>query len=174
MEEGDYGGLIGVMGHLLAVKERQNTTDAMFEPLQQTIALLKVYEQELPDVVHKQLVVSTDVQSLQIPFTCTFSFLCCFQLRQSHLSNIFLCLPTTHLCSLLSLLAIHHLLTLLLCFYPFLFISLFHCLPVYLSVSAGTAREVEQCEKAGCLSQAGGGASAGDRGGQPASKVRLV
>ncbi|XP_034563350.1 dynein heavy chain 9, axonemal [Notolabrus celidotus] len=55
VEEGDYGGLVGVMGHLLAVKERQSTTDAMFEPLQQTIALLKVYEQELPDVVYKQL-----------------------------------------------------------------------------------------------------------------------
>ncbi|KAM7371234.1 hypothetical protein PAMP_010722 [Pampus punctatissimus] len=55
VEEGDYGGLVGVMGHLLAVKERQNTTDAMFEPLQQTITLLKVYEQELPDVVYKQL-----------------------------------------------------------------------------------------------------------------------
>uniref|UniRef100_A0A671VQH4 Dynein axonemal heavy chain 17 n=1 Tax=Sparus aurata TaxID=8175 RepID=A0A671VQH4_SPAAU len=55
VEEGDYGGLVGVMGHLQAMKERQNTTDAMFEPLQQTIALLKVYEQELPDVVYKQL-----------------------------------------------------------------------------------------------------------------------
>ncbi|TMS22638.1 hypothetical protein E3U43_012903 [Larimichthys crocea] len=55
VEEGDYSGLVGVMGHLLAVKERQNSTDAMFEPLQQTIALLKVYEQELPDVVYKQL-----------------------------------------------------------------------------------------------------------------------
>ncbi|XP_068610643.1 dynein axonemal heavy chain 9 [Brachionichthys hirsutus] len=55
VEEGDYGGLVGVMGHLLAVKERQNTTDAMFEPLKQTIALLKVYEQDLPDVVYKQL-----------------------------------------------------------------------------------------------------------------------
>uniref|UniRef100_A0A3Q3NPA1 Dynein heavy chain 9, axonemal-like n=1 Tax=Labrus bergylta TaxID=56723 RepID=A0A3Q3NPA1_9LABR len=55
VEEGDYGGLVGVMGDLLAVKERQSTTDAMFEPLQQTITLLKVYEQELPDVVYKQL-----------------------------------------------------------------------------------------------------------------------
>ena len=50
VEEGDYGGLVGVMGHLLAVKEKQATADAMFEPLQQTIALLMVYEQELPDV----------------------------------------------------------------------------------------------------------------------------
>ncbi|XP_030610318.1 dynein axonemal heavy chain 9 isoform X3 [Archocentrus centrarchus] len=55
VEEGDYNGLVGVMGNLLAVKERQNTTDTMFEPLQQTIALLKEYEQELPDVVYKQL-----------------------------------------------------------------------------------------------------------------------
>nr|XP_029540762.1 LOW QUALITY PROTEIN: dynein heavy chain 9, axonemal [Oncorhynchus nerka] len=55
VEQGDYGGLVGVMGHLLAVKERQGVTDAMFEPLQHTITLLKTYEQELPDVVYKQL-----------------------------------------------------------------------------------------------------------------------
>ncbi|KAL0984038.1 hypothetical protein UPYG_G00136240 [Umbra pygmaea] len=53
--EGDYDGLVGVMGHLLAVKERQGVTDVMFEPLQHTITLLKTYEQELPDVVYKQL-----------------------------------------------------------------------------------------------------------------------
>lgn len=58
--EGDYSGLVEVMGHLLAVKERQSSTDEMFEPLQQTIDLLKTYEQELPDVVYKQLeVIST-------------------------------------------------------------------------------------------------------------------
>lgn len=89
VEEGDYGGLVGVLGHLLAVKERQNSTDAMFEPLQQTIALLKVYEQELPDVVYKQLEVRTDVQSLHITFTSTYFFSCCFQLRQSHFSYFF-------------------------------------------------------------------------------------
>ncbi|KAM8836943.1 LOW QUALITY PROTEIN: dynein axonemal heavy chain 9 [Spinachia spinachia] len=55
VEEGYYNGLVDVLGHLVAVKERQNATDAMFEPLQQTITLLKVYEQELPDVVFKQL-----------------------------------------------------------------------------------------------------------------------
>ncbi|XP_041939413.1 dynein heavy chain 9, axonemal [Alosa sapidissima] len=53
--EGDYGGLVEVMGHLLAVKERQSSTDEMFEPLQHTIDLLKTYEQELPEVVFKQL-----------------------------------------------------------------------------------------------------------------------
>ena len=55
MAEGDYGGLVEVMGHLLAVKERQSSTDEMFEPLQHTIDLLKTYEQELPEVVYKQL-----------------------------------------------------------------------------------------------------------------------
>ncbi|XP_024861684.2 dynein heavy chain 9, axonemal isoform X1 [Kryptolebias marmoratus] len=55
VQAGDCSGLLEVMGHLMAVKERQNTTDTMFEPLQQTIALLKMYEQELPEVVYKQL-----------------------------------------------------------------------------------------------------------------------
>jgi len=64
VEEPGSGGLVGVLGHLLAVKDRQNTTDAMFEPLQKSIALLKVYEQELPDRVYKQLEVKTDFQSL--------------------------------------------------------------------------------------------------------------
>ncbi|KAM4673740.1 dynein axonemal heavy chain 9 [Amazona ochrocephala] len=55
VEKGDYGGLVEVMGHLLAVKERQSATDAMFEPLKQTIELLKTYEQQLPEEVYKQL-----------------------------------------------------------------------------------------------------------------------
>lgn len=55
VDKGDYGGLVEVMGHLLAVKERQSITDAMFEPLKQTIELLKTYEQQLPEEVYKQL-----------------------------------------------------------------------------------------------------------------------
>ncbi|XP_061912443.1 dynein heavy chain 9, axonemal isoform X3 [Entelurus aequoreus] len=55
VDKGDYNTLVGVIGHLLAVKERQHSADMMFEPLQQTIALLKDYEQEVPNVVHKQL-----------------------------------------------------------------------------------------------------------------------
>lgn len=43
------------MGHLMAVKERQATTDEMFEPLKQTIELLKTYDQEMPEEVHMQL-----------------------------------------------------------------------------------------------------------------------
>ncbi|NWY63744.1 DYH9 protein, partial [Erithacus rubecula] len=55
VEEGDSGGLVEVMGHLLAVKERHSATDAMFEPLKETIELLRAYEQELPEEVHQQL-----------------------------------------------------------------------------------------------------------------------
>lgn len=55
VEEGDYNGLVDVMGHLLAVKERQSSTDEMFEPLKQTIELLKTYDQEMSEEVHTQL-----------------------------------------------------------------------------------------------------------------------
>ncbi|KAM6240341.1 dynein axonemal heavy chain 9 isoform 2-T2 [Spheniscus humboldti] len=55
VEKGDYDGLVEIMGHLLAVKERHSVTDAMFEPLKQTIELLKTYEQQLPEEVYKQL-----------------------------------------------------------------------------------------------------------------------
>lgn len=58
VEEGDYDGLVECMGYLYAVKERQQATDEMFEPLKQTIELLKSYEQEMPEEVHLQLQVS--------------------------------------------------------------------------------------------------------------------
>ncbi|NXS46386.1 DYH9 protein, partial [Balaeniceps rex] len=55
VEKGDYDGLVEIMGHLLAVKERHSVIDAMFEPLKQTIELLKTYEQQLPEEVFKYL-----------------------------------------------------------------------------------------------------------------------
>lgn len=55
IEEGDYDGLVEIMGHLLAVRDRQAATDVMFEPLKQTIDLLKTYEQEMSDEVHQRL-----------------------------------------------------------------------------------------------------------------------
>ncbi|XP_073516352.1 dynein axonemal heavy chain 9 isoform X1 [Phyllobates terribilis] len=55
LKEGDYQGLVEIMGQLMAVKERQSSADELFEPLKQTIELLKVYEQELSDEVYKQL-----------------------------------------------------------------------------------------------------------------------
>lgn len=43
VEKGDFQGLVEIMGHLMALKERQSSTDEMFEPLKQTIELLKTY-----------------------------------------------------------------------------------------------------------------------------------
>lgn len=58
VEEGDYERLVNVMGYLMNVKERQLTTDDMFEPLEQTIELLKFYDQELPEEVNVLLQVT--------------------------------------------------------------------------------------------------------------------
>ncbi|XP_015211854.2 dynein axonemal heavy chain 17 [Lepisosteus oculatus] len=55
VEDGDYHGLVEVMGHLMRVKDRQAATDGMFEPLKETIEFLKNYGVELPDEVHTQL-----------------------------------------------------------------------------------------------------------------------
>ena len=65
VEEGDYNGLVAVMGHLMAVKDRQSATDEMFEPLKQTIELLKTYDQEMPEEVHAQLQVSVSASVCQ-------------------------------------------------------------------------------------------------------------
>ena len=58
VKKGDFQGLVEIMGHLMALKERQSSTDEMFEPLKQTIELLKTYGQELPETVFEQLEVS--------------------------------------------------------------------------------------------------------------------
>ncbi|XP_065549706.1 dynein axonemal heavy chain 17 [Lathamus discolor] len=55
LEEGDYDGLVAVMGHLMRVKERQATTDTMFQPLKEAIALLSTYGVEMSEKVHLQL-----------------------------------------------------------------------------------------------------------------------
>uniref|UniRef100_A0A452UEF0 Dynein axonemal heavy chain 17 n=1 Tax=Ursus maritimus TaxID=29073 RepID=A0A452UEF0_URSMA len=55
LKEGDYDGLVEVMGHLMKVKERQGATDNMFEPLKQTIELLKTYGEEIPEETHVKL-----------------------------------------------------------------------------------------------------------------------
>uniref|UniRef100_A0A9L0SQL6 Dynein axonemal heavy chain 17 n=1 Tax=Equus caballus TaxID=9796 RepID=A0A9L0SQL6_HORSE len=55
LKEGDYDGLVEVMGHLMKVKERQAATDSMFEPLKQTIELLKTYGEEIPEETHAKL-----------------------------------------------------------------------------------------------------------------------
>lgn len=65
VEEGDYNGLVEIMGNLMGVKERQSTADDMFEPLKHTIDLLKTYQQELPDAVYQQLEVGVCIQCLK-------------------------------------------------------------------------------------------------------------
>jgi len=55
IKEGDYTALVKVMGHVMAVKDRQTATDEMFEPLKETIELLKSYSQEMPEDVYLQL-----------------------------------------------------------------------------------------------------------------------
>ena len=55
VNEGDYDGLVECMGYLMAVKDRSQSTDAMFEPLKQSIELLKSYEQELSEETHTLL-----------------------------------------------------------------------------------------------------------------------
>lgn len=55
VEDGDYEGLVECMGNLLNVRGRSSTTDEMFEPLKQTIDLLKIYDHEMSEEVHQQL-----------------------------------------------------------------------------------------------------------------------
>lgn len=50
--EGDYDGLVNIMAYLMNVKERAVTTDEMFEPMQETIDLLKYYDQDIPEEVN--------------------------------------------------------------------------------------------------------------------------
>lgn len=52
LEEGDYAGLVSIMGHLFKVREHQLEYDSMFEPLSEILNLLKVYDVDMPDDVH--------------------------------------------------------------------------------------------------------------------------
>lgn len=50
--EGDYEALVSVMGYLMNVKDRTATTDDMFQPLTETIELLKFYDMDIPEEVN--------------------------------------------------------------------------------------------------------------------------
>ncbi|KAL8165284.1 UNVERIFIED_CONTAM: hypothetical protein K2H54_038432 [Gekko kuhli] len=52
LKEGDYNGLIDVMVHLMAVRDRQTTTNELFKPLKDTIILLESYGQKMPDHIY--------------------------------------------------------------------------------------------------------------------------
>lgn len=55
LEDNDYDGLIKVMSYLQKVKDRQDQTDIMFEPLKEIIELLKNYGVEFSEEIHVQL-----------------------------------------------------------------------------------------------------------------------
>uniref|UniRef100_A0A7M4FBW4 Dynein axonemal heavy chain 11 n=1 Tax=Crocodylus porosus TaxID=8502 RepID=A0A7M4FBW4_CROPO len=50
--KGDYNGLVEILGHLLALRDRQIATDELFEPLKETITLLESYGQKMPEQVY--------------------------------------------------------------------------------------------------------------------------
>ena len=57
--DGDYAGLVDIMGHLMAIRDRQISNDQHFKPLKSTAELLKTYGQQLPESVYTQLEVHT-------------------------------------------------------------------------------------------------------------------
>lgn len=52
VKEKDYEGLVSIMAYLMQVKERAANTDEMFEPMQETIQLLKYYDMDIPEEVN--------------------------------------------------------------------------------------------------------------------------
>lgn len=55
LAEDDYDGLLKVMSYLQKVKDRQDYTDSMFDPLKEIIELLKNYGVEFSEEIHVQL-----------------------------------------------------------------------------------------------------------------------
>ncbi|KAK5888840.1 hypothetical protein CesoFtcFv8_014895 [Champsocephalus esox] len=55
VSDGDYAGLVDIMGHLMAIRDRQISNDQHFKPLKSTAELLKTYGQQLPESVYTQL-----------------------------------------------------------------------------------------------------------------------
>ncbi|PSN32950.1 Dynein beta chain [Blattella germanica] len=55
VEEGDYQGLLKVMGYLYKVRERTLKTDEMFEPLKEIMDMLKAYDVEFSEETYLQL-----------------------------------------------------------------------------------------------------------------------
>lgn len=53
--DGDYAGLVKIMGHLMAIRDRQISDEQHFKPLKSTAELLKTYGQQLPESVCTQL-----------------------------------------------------------------------------------------------------------------------
>ncbi|XP_067892376.1 dynein axonemal heavy chain 11 [Heterodontus francisci] len=54
VKAGDYVGLVQIMAHLMAVRDRQSAADDTFESLKETAELLKTYGQQLPEYVYAE------------------------------------------------------------------------------------------------------------------------
>ncbi|XP_047669676.1 dynein axonemal heavy chain 11 [Tachysurus fulvidraco] len=52
VKDGDYAGLVDMMGHLMAIRDRQQNTEQQFKPLKSTSDLLKTYNQQLPEHIY--------------------------------------------------------------------------------------------------------------------------
>ena len=63
-EENDYTGLVNVMALIIAVRDRQAETDVMFEPLKQTIDMLKTCGVDMSEKVYNQLEVTIITRTL--------------------------------------------------------------------------------------------------------------
>lgn len=60
--DGDYTGLVNIMGHLMAIRDRQISSEQHFKPLKSTAELLKTYGQQLPESVYTQLEVCANTR----------------------------------------------------------------------------------------------------------------
>lgn len=63
VSDGDYAGLVDIMGHLRAIRDRQISSEQHFKPLKSTAELLKTYGQQLPESIYTQLEVCTKAQA---------------------------------------------------------------------------------------------------------------
>lgn len=68
VSDGDYAGLVEIMGHLMAIRDRQISNEQHFKPLKSTAELLKTYGQQLPETVYTQLEVCTNAQIHTFPW----------------------------------------------------------------------------------------------------------
>jgi dynein heavy chain len=70
VQEGDYEGLLRVMGFLYHVRERQVTTDEMFEPIKEIINMLKIYDVEFSEETYLKLQVISFNHTHQESVSC--------------------------------------------------------------------------------------------------------
>ncbi|KAJ8011706.1 hypothetical protein DPEC_G00061030 [Dallia pectoralis] len=55
VSDGDYAGLVDIMGYLMAMRDRQVSDEQHFKPLKTTSDLLKTYGQQIPERIYAQL-----------------------------------------------------------------------------------------------------------------------